>query len=328
MFSMNDICNFLSGIQLRSQVNGFFVVFHFTEKEEPRQELFMDVYVELESISGVEIALKRNQETFSCSASSSKLGLMTTHTQAARDPCCPPPDHYAATRRDYCADIAAVRNEEIFCAKNIGVKICGANPGLRLPAIVILNRLIATPTAGGQASLLAFTQMPPSLLLRNFPQFFTKLEARLKGGGAGVHPQKPSQWASYYFDDTGGSYSTLEDHLDMVFTRVKGKAGLGPMNRGRASSGSSGGGGDCDEESALADDLLVLLSSLVTLWSSLLCKQMAIGQSPAGGDGAGGGSAVGAASQDGNRLLMMSMEFIGRQIQFYHILHNFEILHV
>jgi hypothetical protein len=347
LFSMGDISNFLSGIQVRSDVSGYFVVFHFTESEEARQELFMDVYVELESINGVEIALIRNNETFCSSGSSSKLGL----SPPPHDPC--PPGRYTATRRDYCVRIEAVRNDEIFCAKNVGIKITAASGALRLPAISVLNALIASSRAVGGPSLLSLVQMPPSLLIRTFPRFFTKLEARLKGDKS----KTPCQWTSY-FDDTSGSYTDLEHQLDFIFTNVSEQvSGLtsSKSRRGDRYDSSSRAGVSAGavqhpssegEGASLADDLLVILGNLVHVWSSLLCQNGPVLQSARGSNErsrssssnssssstsssscSSGGGGVKASSQLQDSSLLTSIEVVSRQIQFYHILHNFEIFH-
>jgi hypothetical protein len=286
---MNDVANFLSGIKLRSYNSGFFVVFLFDD--ELPAELLMDVYVELESLDGVEVALKRNHEEFTSSCSRCDLE-------------CLPLQGYHTSCRNYRARIETVANDEIFCAKNIGIKIAVASLGVRLPTITILKELLTSEELASPV-LLSALQVRPALLLRMFPRFFTMFQARVKGDKS----KRPIQWIEH-FDDTSSSYANLEDRINVITAITVNQVSM------------QHNGSDSDLET-LANDLLVIMSNLVQYWSHLLCCNLTSVQdslAPANRDDSG----MGLLTTKGKRLLACS-DLIGRQILFYHILYNSEV---
>jgi hypothetical protein len=268
---------------------GFFVIFLFQQCQQSlQQELYMDVYVELESVNGVDIAMIRNNETLSfgvADPTSSKIGLSISSPMGI---------NYIATSQIYYANIEAVSNNEIFCAKNIGLKITSFENNLRVPAISLLSTYIMRWNIP-----MSFFQIPPSFILQKFAPFFTKLQGKLKVGTK----KTPAQWMSL-FDDTLWSYFTTSNHMDFILTQNI-QENISLYNT--------------TSEEEKATEVLVILSTLVDTWSSLLCRDISISNSVDGNSS----DAMKNNSVSTNNLLLSSIEFISRQIRFFHLLYNF-----
>ena len=232
--SMNDIRNFLSGIKLLSNLNGYFVIFCFDENEKHMpQELYMDVYVELESFNGVEVALIRNEEPLFCSKPESRVTLHIGERI------------YSSTVSSYSANLEYPSNSEILCAKSIGIKLSSKDDNLKQPTIQSLKEMLSEETIP-----FGFCLASPSLLLKTFRPQFDHFEKVLKS----LHTKRPQQWLAHlcgaYVDDP----TEALDDLDPVV------APYTPHDLEDICERN-------DRNDVLANDLRHLLADLVHWWS-------------------------------------------------------------
>ena len=287
LFSMQDILNFLSGIQIRSENTGFVVVFLFDESEGSSRELFMDVYVEFASTDGAEIALQRNNEEIVFSGKD----ICVPFAKSLQDHSLS--QEFVASYTQYEARMEALSNSEIFCAKYIGLKICAENKHYRLPAITVLNNcLTSNPVA--VKSLFPFLQLSPQLLINKFPKFFRDLDARIKGNDF----KQPRQWLSLF----GGPISS-----NII---LEPKLRSNEMSRYRAVTAVDGG-----EALLLRNDVVVMLSTLVDVWSHLAFTNESAMDN-------GTEKKVDSKKSSQRNSPHLTLDMITRQIQFYRVVLN------